>query len=46
VIGYATYIRLVKELLDGKEVIRKAMSEELDRATEAYERARLGKKWR
>ena len=44
VIGYATYIRLVKDLLDGKEVIKKAMTEELDRAIEAYERAKLGKK--
>lgn len=44
VIGYVTYIRLVKDLLDGKEVVKKAMTEELDRAIEAYERARLGKK--
>ena len=44
VIGYVTYIRLVKDLLDGKEVIKKAMTEELDRAIEAYDRARLGKK--
>ncbi len=44
VIGYATYIRLVKDLLDGKEVIKKAMTEELDRALEAYERAKQGKK--
>ena len=44
VIGYATYIRLVKDLLDGKEVIKKAMTEELDRAIEAFERAKLGRK--
>lgn len=44
VIGYVTYIRLVSDLLDGKEVIKKAMTEELDRAIEAYDRARLGKK--
>lgn len=44
VIGYATYIRLVADLLEGKEVIRKAMTEELDRAIEAFERARAGKK--
>ena len=44
VIGYATYIRLVKDLLEGKEVIKKAMTEELDRAIEAYDRAKLGKK--
>jgi len=44
VIGYATYIRLVKELLVGKEVIKKAMTEELDRAIEAFDRAKLGRK--
>ncbi len=44
VIGYVTYIRLVADLLDGKEVIRKSMTEELDRAIEAFERARAGRK--
>ncbi|WP_374494503.1 precorrin-3B C(17)-methyltransferase [Zoogloea sp.] len=44
VIGYVTYIRLVADLLEGKEVIRKSMTEELDRAIEAFERARQGRK--
>lgn len=44
VIGYVTYIRLVADLVDGKEVIKKAMTEELDRAIEALDRARQGKK--
>lgn len=44
VIGYVTYIRLVADLLEGKEVIKKSMTEELDRAIEALDRARLGKK--
>lgn len=44
VIGYVTYIRLVADLLEGKEVIRKSMTEELDRAIEALERARQGRK--
>lgn len=44
VIGYATYIRLVAELLEGKEVVKKGMTEELDRAIEALDRARQGKK--
>ena len=44
VIGYATYIRLVADLIKGKEVIKKAMAEELDRAIEALDRARQGKK--
>jgi len=43
VIGYSTYIKLVKNLLDGKEVIRKGMTEEIDRCIEAYENAKLGK---
>ena len=44
VIGYVTYIRQITDLLDGKEVLKKAMTEELDRAIEAYERAKQGKK--
>ena len=44
VIGYVTYIKLVADLLDGKEIIRKSMTEELDRAIEALARAREGKK--
>lgn len=44
VIGYSTYIKLVAELLEGKEVIRKGMTEEIDRCIEAYEHAKLGKK--
>lgn len=44
VIGYVTYIRLVADLLAGKEVIRKSMTEELDRAVEALERARAGRR--
>ncbi len=43
VIGYSTYIKLVKELLDGKQVVRKGMTEEIDRCIEAYEQARQGK---
>lgn len=43
VIGYATYVRLVDDLLAGKEVIKKAMTEELDRAIEALARAQQGK---
>lgn len=44
VIGYVTYIKLVADLLEGKEVIRKGMTEELDRAVHALERAQAGKK--
>ena len=44
VIGYVTYIRLVADLVVGKEVIKKSMTEELDRAIEALDRAQQGKK--
>ena len=44
IIGYVTYVRLVADLIDGKEVIKKSMTEELDRAIEALDRARQGKK--
>ncbi len=44
VVGYVTYIRLVAELLEGKEVVRKGMTEEMDRALSALEAARAGKK--
>ena len=42
VIGYVTYIKLVADLIEGKEIIRKSMTEELDRAIEALARAREG----
>lgn len=42
VIGYATYIKLVKHLLDDKEVISAGMAEEIDRATNAIELAKQG----
>ncbi len=43
VIGYSTYIKLVEHLLSGKEVVRKGMTEEIDRSIEALEQAKLGK---
>lgn len=43
VIGYKTYIRLVRDLLEGKEVIEKGMAEEIDRCTDALHHARLGR---
>ena len=43
VIGYSTYIKLVKHLLDGKEIVRKGMTEEIDRCLEAWEHAQKGK---
>ena len=43
VVGYVTYIKLVAELLEGKEVIRSGMTEELGRAEQALAWAREGK---
>ncbi len=43
VIGYTTYIKLVKDLLEGKEVVKKGMTEEIDRCIEAYDQAKTGK---
>lgn len=42
IIGYTTYIKLVADLLDGKTVIKKGMTEEIDRCVEAYEHAKRG----
>ena len=42
VVGYGTYIRLVRHLLSGKEIIRTGMTEEIGRARTAVERARAG----
>ncbi len=44
VIGYTTYIKLIADLLEGKEVHRKGMSEELDRVHLAYDMAKQGRK--
>lgn len=43
VIGYKTYINLIKELVDGKEVIASGMRAEIERATLAIEKAESGK---
>nr|VFJ92313.1 MAG: precorrin-3B C17-methyltransferase [Candidatus Kentron sp. LFY] len=43
IIGYSTYLKLIQDLLDGKEIIRKGMRQELDRCNEACEQARQGK---
>jgi len=43
VIGYATYIKLVKHLLDGKQVVRTGMTEEIERARSAVSAAKEGR---
>ncbi len=42
VVGYSTYIKLVRHLLEGKEIIKTGMTEEIGRARAAIERAREG----
>lgn len=44
VVGYTTYIKLVRDLIVGKEVFRTGMTEEIGRARAAVERARDGAK--
>ncbi len=44
VVGYTTYIRLVRRLIEGKEIIKTGMTEEIGRARAAVERARQGGK--
>ncbi len=44
VIGYTTYIKLVRSLCDGKQVIYTGMTEELSRARKAIDLAYEGKR--
>jgi precorrin-3B C17-methyltransferase len=44
VVGYTTYVKLVRHLLGGKEIIRTGMTEEIGRARAAIEKARTGAK--
>lgn len=43
VVGYSTYIRLVRHLIHGKHVIRTGMTEEIGRARAAIDEARQGR---
>src|SRR5579875_3308384 len=42
IVGYTTYIKLVADLIRGKEIVRTGMTEEIGRARAAVERARAG----
>lgn len=44
IIGYKTYIELIKGLITGKQIISTGMTEEVSRAQEAVKQAELGKK--
>lgn len=43
VVGYTTYIKLVADLLVGKDVVRTGMTEEIARARAAVDAARVGR---
>jgi precorrin-3B C17-methyltransferase len=43
VIGYDTYVSLIEDIIDGKEVYRYPMTQEVDRANQAIELAENGK---
>jgi len=42
IIGYNTYVDLIRELLDGQEVVRTGMTEEVSRAQKAVQLAKEG----
>jgi len=44
IVGYVTYVKLVRHLIEGKEVVKTGMTEEIGRARAAVERARDGAK--
>jgi len=43
IVGYETYVNLVEDLIDGKEVHRYAMTQEVERAHQCIELAKEGK---
>ena len=43
IIGYDTYVSLIEDLIEGKEVYRYPMTQEVDRANQAIEFAETGK---
>ncbi len=43
VVGYSTYIELVRDLIDGKEVIQTGMQEEVSRARKTVDMAEAGR---
>ena len=43
IVGYETYVSLVEDLIDGKEVYRYAMTQEVDRANQSIKFAENGK---
>ena len=44
IVGYKTYINLITEFIENKEVVQNGMRQEIDRCKEAVEIAKTGKK--
>lgn len=44
IVGYKTYINLITEFIEGKEVVQNGMRQEIDRCKQAVEIAKSGKK--
>ena len=42
IIGYDTYVSLIEDLIEGKEVYRYPMTQEVDRANQVYRICRNG----
>ena len=43
IVGYSTYLKLIEDLLEGKEVVQSGMTEEIQRCEEAIALALQGK---
>ena len=43
IVGYETYVNLVEDLIDGKDVYRYAMTQEVERAHQCIDLAKEGK---
>jgi len=46
IVGYKTYVDLVRELIGDREVLRTGMTEEVTRAQAAVEQAKAEGRWR
>ena len=44
IVGYKTYIKLIEEFIQDKEIIQNGMRQEVDRCKQAVEEAKKGKK--
>lgn len=45
IVGYNTYVDIIRDLLDNQEIVQTGMTEEVSRAQTAVELAESGKRW-